>query len=119
MPKGAEKGGIVAYDSGLADLMRDDLVDTPDVSEKRMFGGLAFMLRGNMLCGVHKGGAMMRVGPAGMAAALAMPGVRPMDFTGRPMTGFVDVEDAVMADDTARGALMALALAHVGAMAPK
>lgn len=109
----------MAFDPGLADLLRDDLVNVPGITEKRMFGGLALMLNGHMLCGVHKGGGMFRVGPAHEAAALAIEGVEPMAFTGRPMTGFVEVSDETMADDERRGALMALARDYVGAMAPK
>jgi hypothetical protein len=51
----------MAYDLGLAQLLRDDLVGEK-ISEKKMFGGLAFLLNGHMVCGLHKGGAMFRVG---------------------------------------------------------
>jgi hypothetical protein len=102
----------MAYDEGLAQLMRDDLADEP-VVEKKMMGGLCFMWRGHMLCGVHKGGAMFRVGPAGQAAALAIAGVTPMAFTGRVMKGFVDCSDAACVDDARRGRLMGLARAFV------
>lgn len=109
----------MAYDHGLADLLRSDLEDTPGVQEKRMFGGLVFMLRGNMLCGVHKGGGMFRVGPDGEAAALVIEGAQPMNFTGRRMAGFVEVSDEAMDDTPRRHALMALALAYVGPMPGK
>jgi hypothetical protein len=105
----------MAYDDGLAQLMRDDLADERLV-EKKMMGGLCFMWRGHMLCGVHKGGAMFRVGPAGQAEALSIPGVAPMAFTGRPMKGFVDCSDAACADDARRGRLMALARAFVSSL---
>jgi hypothetical protein len=100
----------MAYDDGLAELMRGDLADLAGLEEKRMFGGLVFMLNGNMLCGVHPGGGMVRVGKDGEAAALAVAGTRPMAFTGRRMAGFVDVSDEALADDARRARLIALAL---------
>jgi TfoX/Sxy family transcriptional regulator of competence genes len=61
------------------------------VTEKKMFGGLAFLLDGKMFCGIVKDDLMVRVGPDRHDAALAEPHVRPMDFTGRPMVGYVFV----------------------------
>jgi hypothetical protein len=66
-----------------------------------MFGGIAFMLRGHMFMGVIGSDAMARVGVAGYDAALARPGVRVMDFTGRPMTGFVHVSNDAIASNEA------------------
>ncbi|PSL17163.1 TfoX/Sxy family protein [Shimia abyssi] len=112
----------MAYDEGHATLMRDDLVDLADqhiVTEKKMFGGLCFMLNGNMLCGVSKQGGMFRVGKNNEAAALAIPGVDPLSFTGRKMGGLVDVNDDLMGDDTRRAAVMALALEFVAALPAK
>ena len=99
----------MAYDAGLAQLMRDDLDGVEGITEKRMFGGLCFMLDGNMLCGVHKGGAMYRVGKENAAAALAIPGAGPMEFTRQRMGGFVDIESDAMADDARRMQWLALA----------
>ena len=56
-----------------------------------MFGGLAFMVDGHMACGIAGDDLMLRLGPEGAEAALKRPHVRPMDFTGRPMTGMVFV----------------------------
>ena len=109
----------MAYDEGLADLFRDDLIDAGRVEDKNMFGGLCFMLDGHMLCGVHKGGAMFRVGKERHAEALAMDGVSEMAFTGRKMGGMVDVSEAVMADDTTRGRLVALAMENVRSLPPR
>jgi len=109
----------MAYDEGLAELIRGDLADLSAVSEKRMFGGLAFMLDGNMLCGVHPGGAMCRVGKDNAPFALAVPGASPMEFTGRAMGGFVDVDDDAMIDDTRRARLLDLALDFVRTLPPK
>jgi hypothetical protein len=109
----------MAYDEGLAELMRGDLAEEPGVTEKKMFGGLCFMLDGNMVCGVHKGGGMFRVGKDGDAVALGIEGVSPMAFTGRQMAGFVDVTDDCVCDDTRRARLMAMALGYVRALPAK
>lgn len=109
----------MAYDDGLAQLMRDDLADTPGITEKRMFGGLCFLLDGNMLCGVHSGGAMFRVGKDAEADALAIDGAGPMMFTGRKMGGLIDVTDQALSDDTRRTEWMRLALAQASALPPK
>ena len=109
----------MAYDEGLVELLRGDLAKVSGVSEKKMFGGLCFIVNGNMLCGVHKGGGMFRVGKANHAEALAVEGAQPMAFTGRPMGGMVDVDDDAMADDARRGALMRLAMEFVGALPAK
>jgi len=89
----------VAHDEGLAQRIRELLDDGAGVSEKRMFGGIAFLLNGNMAIGVVKSELMVRVGPAAYAEALRDPHVRPMDFTKRPMKGFVFVADAGLAED--------------------
>jgi len=109
----------MAYDEGLADLFRDDLVDTDGIEEKRMFGGLCFMMHGHMLCGVHKDGAMFRVGKDREPRALAMNGVTELAFTGRKMGGLVDVSEAVMADDEARRRLLGLAMENVHTLPPR
>ena len=106
----------MAYDEGLAEILRGDLADTPGITEKRMFGGLCFMWNGNMLCGVHSGGGMFRVGKDNQDAALAVDGAGPMRFTGRPMGGMIDATDAAMAVDAGRARLMALALSFVGSL---
>ena len=109
----------MAYDEGLAHLMRDDLSEEPGITEKKMFGGLCFLLHGNMVCGVHKDGGMFRVGKPREAEALAIEGAQEMDFTGRRMGGFIDVDSDLMGDDTRRGQMMALALANARALPPK
>ena len=81
----------MAFDEGLAEILRGDLAGQERVEEKRMFGGLCFMLEGHMLCGVHKDGGMFRVGKERQASALAIDGVTEMAFTGRKMGGLVDV----------------------------
>jgi hypothetical protein len=82
----------MAYDEGLAERIRGLLADEAGVSEKRMFGGLCFLLRGNMCLGVVKDELMVRVGSDAYDALLGQAHARRMDFTGRPMKGFVFVE---------------------------
>ena len=81
----------MAYDEGVAQRLRDVFGDRTDVVEKRMFGGLAFMVSGNMCCGVVGKELMARVGPEQYEQALKEPYAREMDFTGKPMKGFVYV----------------------------
>ncbi len=82
----------MAYDEELADRVRVLLAGEAGLSERKMFGGLAFMVNGNMACGIVKDELMLRLGAEGADAALGEPHVREMDFTGRPMTGMVYVE---------------------------
>jgi len=82
----------MAYDDDVAARVRGALGHRRDVQERKMFGGLAFLAGGHMCCGVLGNRLMARVGPGQYAAALARPHVRPMDFTGRPLTGFVYVD---------------------------
>ncbi len=84
----------MSYDEKLAERIRKVLKATQGVAEKKMFGGLAFMLNGSMFCGVNKDDLVVRVGPERYEAALKAPGARPMDFTGRVLTGYVYVAPA-------------------------
>jgi TfoX/Sxy family transcriptional regulator of competence genes len=81
----------MAYDEKLADRIRDVLEGAPDVTERKMFGGIAFMVGGHMACGIVGDDLMLRLGAEGAAEALTRKHVREMDFTGRPMTGMVYV----------------------------
>jgi TfoX/Sxy family transcriptional regulator of competence genes len=108
----------MAYDAGLFALMRDDLAGEP-VTEMKMFGGIAFLLGGHMVSGLHKGGAMFRVGAGGIDQALAIPGTAPMMMGERPMTGMIAADDELMADDDRRRALTRLALSVARALPPK
>jgi TfoX/Sxy family transcriptional regulator of competence genes len=89
----------MAYDEGLAERIRERLGADPGVTEKRMFGGIAFMHRGNMAVGVSGEDLMVRVGPDATDAALARPGTRVFDMTGRPMRGWILVAGAAVAED--------------------
>jgi len=79
----------MSYDQGLAERIRDLFREHQGVTEKKMFGGLAFMLDGHMFIGITGDRLMARVGPAGYSEALNQPYVREMDFTGKPMKGYV------------------------------
>jgi TfoX/Sxy family transcriptional regulator of competence genes len=81
----------VSYDEKLAARVRALLAKRDDVVEKKMFGGLCFMVGGAMCCGLTKTDFMVRVGAEQYDEALAQPHVRPMDFTGRPLKGMVYV----------------------------
>ena len=84
----------MAYDESLANRVRELLERRRGISEKKMFGGIAFMVYGNMACGVLGEDLMVRVGPEAYDAALGRTGARPMNFTGRPMRGMVYVNSA-------------------------
>ena len=91
----------MAYNEKLAERVRAIVGDRPDLTERKMFGGIAFMLNGNMFCGITRDDLMVRVGPERFDEALASPGARPMDFTGRPMKGMAFVGSEGYATDDA------------------
>ncbi len=82
----------MSYDEGLAERLREALQFQRGISEKKMFGGLAFMSRGYMFVGITGGILMARIGPEYYEQALSRPHVRVMDFTGKPMKGYVFVD---------------------------
>ena len=81
----------MAYDQKLADRIRKTLSRRKGITEKNMFGGVSFLLNGKMCCGVLKDILVVRVNPDESEMLLKKPHVRPMDFTGRPMKGFLYV----------------------------
>ena len=84
----------MAYDGLLAERVRELLQADPAYREQKMFGGLCFMLHGNMCAGVVGDRLMVRLGDEGAAAALTRPHVAEMDFTGRPMHSMVYIDQA-------------------------
>lgn len=82
----------MAFDAALADRVRPLLKRRAGFAEKKMFGGLGFLLHGNMCVGVWKEFLILRLGPEAGAAALDQPHVRPFDITGKPMKGWAMVE---------------------------
>ena len=95
----AQKGFMMPYNEALAQRVRATLAEQAAVDEKKMFGGLAFMLNGNMCCGIIRDDLMVRVGPEQYADAFAQPHVRELDFTGRPMRGMIVVDAAGLSSD--------------------
>ena len=81
----------MTYNKELARMIRELIKGKRNITEKKMFGGLAFLLRGKMFCGIVKDDLMIRTGPEMYEKALSEPHSRPMDFTGKPMKGFVYV----------------------------
>ena len=81
----------MAYDERLADRVRELLAERTDVTERRMFGGLTFMIAGHMCCGINNDELILRLDPNAEDTALTAPHARPMDFTRRPMRGFVTI----------------------------
>ena len=108
----------MAYDEALADQVRALLEQQPDLSEKKMFGGIAFLLSGHMAAGVAGSSVMLRLGEEAARGALAQPNVRPMDFTGRPMRGYV-YADPPDGSGVALDVLVGQAVAFVRSLPPK
>lgn len=109
----------MAYDAKLADRIDAILAEVEEVTDRQMFGGLAFMVAGNMCCGVTGENLMLRLGVDGATEALSDPTARPMDFTGRPMKGFVYVSPAGTSSDADLRRLVDMALAFVETLPPK
>jgi len=112
----------MAYDEGLAQRIRevlDDGVDGDVITERKMFGGLAFMLGGNMCVGVVAEDLMVRVGPDAYAEALAEHDAREMDFTGRPLKGMVYVDGAQLDSDERLIEWVRRGVAFAGSLPPK
>ena len=89
----------MAYDEGLAERLRELFPEHAGIAEKKMFGGLCLLARGHMFVGIVGEALMARVGPDAYAAALRRPHARVMDFTGKPMNGYVFVDPPGYAED--------------------
>jgi TfoX/Sxy family transcriptional regulator of competence genes len=87
------------YDEGLAERIRGVLDARSDVDERKMFGGIAFLVAGNMACGVMRDDLMVRMEPDSAAALESEPGARRFDMGGRPMKGWLLVAPEATADD--------------------
>lgn len=108
----------MAYDEVLAGTMRSALEGHVGIAERAMFGGVCWMLDGNMLCGTSDRRFMFRIGKDAEAGALARPGAVPVVMGDRRMSGFVWVE-ADQAIDAGLSDWIALAAAFVGTLPPK
>ena len=109
----------MAYDEGLAERIRMAVWDWPTVTERKMFGGLAFMSRGRMVCGILGDDLVVRVGPERWEAALRRVHSREMDFTGRSMRGFVFVGPLGTRRQSQVDSWMAWARDYVESLPPK
>jgi TfoX/Sxy family transcriptional regulator of competence genes len=109
----------VAYDEGLATRVRDLIGDEPGVTEKKMFGGLAMLLDGNMAVGIHRDALIVRADPAQQDALLAEPGARVFDVTGRPMKGWLLVDPDGCAEDEDLRRWVERGIAYARGLPPK
>jgi TfoX/Sxy family transcriptional regulator of competence genes len=106
----------VPYDLKLAERIRKEIDREANLEEKKMFGGVGYLIDGNMACGVHGGDLIVRVGPEKYEAGLAQPHTRPFDMTGRPMAGWIMVApqdcalDVDLKDWIAQGVALARSL---------
>ena len=109
----------MAYDMGLAERVREILEDEPGFDEKKMFGGLCFLLFGNMVCGIIKDDLIVRVGADKYEAMLLVPHTRKFEITGRPLTGWVMVLGRALDDDDDLGDWLQRAVSFVRTLPPK
>lgn len=109
----------MAYDEGVAERLRESFEGMADADEKRMFGGIAFMVNGHMSCGVVSDTLMVRVGPDQYEDALERPYASEMDFTGRPMKGFVYVAPEGIESDEDMTSWVRMSLNFVHSLSPK
>jgi TfoX/Sxy family transcriptional regulator of competence genes len=109
----------MAYDEELAARVKEILEESVALSERKMFGGIAYMVHGDMCCGVIKDDLMLRLDPEVAQQALSDQNVRPMDFTGRPMKGFVFVSSKGTATEARLRRHVQSALAFVETLPPK
>src|SRR5437773_11565986 len=103
----------MSYDESLASRVREILSSVAGFSEKKMFGGLCFLIHGNMCCGVLKNELVLRLDSERARETLGGPHTRPMDFTGRPMKGFVFIEGGGLRTDLQLRDWVSMALSFV------
>ena len=109
----------MAYDEELAERVRAALGAESGVAEIRMFGGLCYMVRGHMAVGVSGNDLMVRMEPEAAEAALSEAGARPMDFTGKPMKGFLFVGPAGMRTERSLERWVQRGVAYATSLPPK
>ena len=108
----------MAYDEALAERLRDRVRGAAGITEKKMFGGLAFMTHGNMTVGVSGDDLIARISPDDTDAALAQPGVRIFDLSARPIRGWIMVAGESL-DDDVLDRWVAQSSAFVASLPPK
>lgn len=109
----------MAYDEALADDIRRRIADRSGVSEREMFGGIAFMVNGNMAVGVTGQELMVRVGKDAHDEAVSRPGARMFDMSARPMKGWVVVSPDGFAAESALDAWVERGIAFAESLPPK
>jgi hypothetical protein len=109
----------VAFDAKLADRIRQRLGKRKGLTEKKMFGGIGFMLGGNMACGVHRDDMIVRVDPGETDRLLGEPHTRRFDLTGRPMKGWILVAPQGVATDADLGKWVAIGATYAASLPPK
>jgi hypothetical protein len=109
----------MAYDTELGGRIETYLAARPEITSKKMFGGIAYFLNGNLACGVHKDSLIVRVGPDAYKAALEEDLVEEFDITGRPMRGWVMVAPEKIADDGELGCWIDAGVSFAGSLPPK
>ena len=109
----------MSYNAEIAERVKKALESREGLVERKMFGGIAFMHRGNMCCGIVDEMLMARVGPDAYEEALKRPHAREMDFTGKSLKGFVYVEPAGFAEDEQIQKWISLCEAFTGSLPPK
>jgi hypothetical protein len=109
----------MAFDERLAERVRGSLGRRKGLAEKKMFGGVAFLLNGNMCVGVHKSELIVRLAPEDTDAALAQTHTRRFDLTGRPMKGWILVEPAGLKTDAKLGKWVQVAANYAGSLPAK
>ena len=105
------------FDEALAERIRLVLAPKAAFTERKMFGGVAFLIGGNMACGIVRQELMVRTGPEKYVEALARPHARPREFTGRPMKGMVFVAEAGLGEDLA--GWVEMGASYASALPPK
>ena len=109
----------MAYDEALAERIREVLSGSPEIAERKMFGGIAFMSNGNMAIGISNDELMVRVGVDAHGDAMARPGVRIFDLSGKPMKGWVLVSPDVIVEDDGLEEWIEIGLDFAATLPPK
>jgi TfoX/Sxy family transcriptional regulator of competence genes len=110
----------MAYDEDLADRIRVSIQDVPGVSEKRMFGGLAFLVGGHMaVAASSKGGLMVRCDPAQTDALYERPGAGPFEMRGKEIDGWLRVDAAAISSDEDLARWVEIGSVHAQTLPPK
>ncbi len=109
----------MTYNSELAARMRSAISTFAQATEKKLFGGVCFLVNGNMACGVHGDGLIVRIGEAAYAETMRKPHVRAFDLTGRPMKGWIFVDPPGYADDDTLKAWVATGIDFAANLPPK